>query len=278
MLRVALTHDVDRTYKSYQYVTYFVKALLNRDTNCALYHFSSLFKNNPYWNFEEIIRIENEFNVKSTFFFLNESIEFNPLSLSNWKLSLGRYDIKSEKIINAIRFLDSNGWEIGVHGSYNSYKNPELLLKEKKILENILGHEVFGVRQHYLNLDEKRTWKYQKELGFKYDASFGYTDSIGFMGKKVIPFKPFSDGFVVFPLPIMDSCFMNTVSKWEKFQELIDIVLKNNALLVINWHQRSFNRDEFPGYTETYTDIIEKSIDMKAKFFTLGEYLKVFPK
>lgn len=268
MLRVALTHDVDRTHKTYQYLTHLVKAALNKDLNNAHYHISSLFRKSTYWNFDEIVKIENEYNVKSTFFFLNESIKFNPFSISKWKLSVGRYNIESPKIVQSIKWLDENGWEIGVHGSYNSYKNKELLLREKKTLENIVGHEIGGVRQHYLNLDDK-TWVIQKKCGFKYDSSFGYTDSIGFKDNKITPFRPCQDNFIVFPLTIMDSCFINTANRWEKLGEIIETVQETNALLVINWHLRVFNGKEFPGYMESYIKIIEKCRERHARFYTL---------
>jgi len=273
MLKVALTHDVDRTHKTYQYFTYLIRALLNSKLNNAFYHISSLFKSNPYWQFDEIVKIENKYNVKSTFFFLNESIKINPLSIANWKLSVGRYNIKSPKIVQIVQWLDKNGWEIGVHGSYNSYKDEELLLEEKKTLEDIVGHEIFGVRQHYLKLNDQ-TWHIQQKCGFKYDSSFGHTDSIGFRDNKIAPFRPYQDNFTVFPLVIMDSCFIDTENRWERLKELLYIAQENNALLVINWHQRVFNVKEFPAYMENYIIIIEKCRQRDAKFYTLGEFWK----
>ena len=271
MLKVALTHDVDRIHKTYQYLTHLIKAALNREFHSALYHISSLFNKKPYWNFGEIIEIENEYDVKSTFFFLNESIKFNPFSISNWKLSVGRYNIKSPKIVKIIKWLNKNGWEIGVHGSYNTYENEELLLKEKETLENIVGHEIIGVRQHYLNLNDQ-TWQIQKKCGFKYDSSFGYRNNIGFKGGKILPFKPLGDNFIVFPLTIMDSCFMNTANRWERFKELVDLAQEKDALLIINWHQRNFNEKEFPGYKSVYEDMIKELKKRNAIFKTLSEF------
>ena len=271
MLNVALTHDVDRTFKSYQYLTHLTRAVLKRDVRNATYHLSSFFKKNPYWNFDKIIQIENQFDVKSTFFFLNESIKFNPLSISDLTLSAGRYDIQAPDIVCMIKWLNKSGWEIGLHGSYNSFKDRQLLLKEKKILENIVGHEIYGVRQHYLNLNDK-TWRIQKGCGLKYDASYGFTDNIGFKDNQISPFRPFDDDFLVFPLAVMDSCYFSRENRLGKLTEIIETVRDKDALLVINWHQRHFNEREFPGYLKGYVRMLEKFKEMEARFYTLKEF------
>jgi peptidoglycan/xylan/chitin deacetylase (PgdA/CDA1 family) len=271
-MKIALTHDVDRTKKSYQYVTHFFKNLIKLKWSNAFYHLRSLFLSNPYWNFETIIGIENELNVKSTFYFLNESIKFNLFDLHNWQLSLGRYDIKGKKIVDMIRYLDTNGWEIGVHGSYLSNTDKDMLSKEKKVLEDLVGHDIAGIRQHYLRLD-KRTWQIQQQCGFKYDTSFGHTDNIGYKDNRYEPFRPMNDDFVVYPQVIMDKCFMATDNKWEKFNEILKISEEKNSVLVINWHQRVFNENEFPEYMDAYIKIIRLLKTSGAEFYKLIDLL-----
>ena len=272
MLKVALTHDVDRIVKTYQYITYPFKKLFKGDIKGFTYQLSSVFKKNPYWCFPQIISIENEYDVKSTFFFLNESIPFYLFNISNWKLSLGRYRFNDEKVVSIIKYLDQNGWEIGLHGSYNSFENHKLLISEKRLLESIIEHSIVGIRQHYLNLNDS-SWRIQREVGFHYDTSFGHRNDIGYKEQKFLPFYPFRDDFTVFPLVIMDSCFMNIMNRKEELLHLIDITEKNNSILVINWHQRSFNENEFPGYKKAYCDIIEECNKRNAVFKTLKEYL-----
>ena len=72
--------------------------------------------------------IERKHKVRSTFFFLNQNAQLRYLKPHQWKLSIGQYRLEDKKIRNIILDLDKEGWEIGVHGSYNSYFNKNLFL------------------------------------------------------------------------------------------------------------------------------------------------------
>ena len=176
-----------------------------------------------------------------------------------------------ENVVNIIKYLDTNGWEIGLHGSYLSYNNKDLLLKEKNTLESIVGHKVIGIRQHYLNLSEF-TWNVHSDLGFKYDTSFGYNNKIGYKDNKVNVFFPLNNTFAVFPMAIMDTCYMSTHNRLAKLKKMIELTIENNAILVVNWHQRSFNENEFPGYIRAYCEIIEECMDNGATFKLLSQF------
>lgn len=270
-LTIALSHDVDRTYKSYQFLTKAGQSLRSRKIKQALYHKFSVFLKNPYWCFDRIVEIERTYDVKSTFFFLDESIKFRLFKPSNWGLSLGRYKIDSPKIAEKIRWLDKNGWEVGLHGSYCSYNSSPLLEKEKKRLENIVSHDIAGIRQHFLNINEE-TWKLQSEVGFGYDASFGFTRDIGFKNNKYHPFFPLEENeeFLVIPMAIMDECLMNKKDIQKEYLGLLEIAEKNQGVLVLNWHQRIFNEREYPGYSRVYEEIIKEGKKRKARFVLLG--------
>lgn len=259
---VCLTHDVDRVKKTYQCLTHFFKEK-------RLYHLVSLFtRPNPYWTFEGIMKLEDDYNVRSTFFFLNETMKFKIHHPEMYKLSLGRYDIESPKIADVIRKLDAHGWEIGVHGSYNSYQNQELLKSEKRTLERIIGKEIIGIRQHYLNLEIPTTWQLQRTAGFKYDASFGYREQVGFRSNKMIPFRPFNDNFYVIPLTIMDGAlfarYKDRSEAWSKCKEIIQFASKTNAVITVLWHTDRFNTKEWPGQMEIYDNIIRLSLEKGA--------------
>ena len=274
MLKVALSHDVDRTKKSYQYFTHFFKSVRTGDISNAIYHMTPQLKKEPYWNVYDIAALEDSYGLRSTFFILDESIKYNPFKPETFVLAVGRYNMFEPKIKEAILYLDSKGWEIGLHGSFLSYNNKELLAREKSRLESIIGHKVIGTRQHHLNMDET-TWKIQEELGFKYDSTWGFNNDIGIKEGKIKPFYPNQTKFVVFPLMVMDVCFMRISEKerWERFYKLMDEIEEHDAIMVINFHHRVYNEREYPGYKAAYIRMIEAALKRKAE---IGPMVKFF--
>lgn len=277
MIHVCLTHDIDRIDKTYQYITKPLAALKAGKIGLAVKRaFSPLTIRRPYWGFDKIMQIEKKYGVRSTCFFLNESIKFNITKPNSWKLALGRYDIHDKRIVSIIRELDTNGWEIGVHGSYNSYNNYELLKHEKETLEKIVGHEVIGVRQHYLNFGEN-TWQIQQQAGFKYDSTWGPAIEIGFKANRVSPFFPIEDTqYCEIPLVIMDRPFAIADDRWHKFEQIVEEIDKHDAYLVINYHSNNFDHLDFPLYESDYIKMIESLLCRRSVFMTLGEaYRKI---
>lgn len=262
---VCLTHDVDRVRKTYQYVTKSRKGNYLRMRQ--LFEFG-----NPYWHFSTIMRIEDKFEVRSTFFFLQESKRIDLLKPREWVLSGGKYKFKDKNVSEIIQILDRNGWEIGLHGSYESCKHEDLLREEKEALEQVLGAEVIGIRQHYLNLEIPRTWRIQRKVGFLYGASFGFRDKIGFRDDRYLPFHPFDNSFLEIPLALMDGALFSNCDGedaiWGECLNLIRTAERQRGLLTVLWHQRVFNEDEFPGWSNVYTKILKECMERGAYFGT----------
>ncbi len=275
MLKVAITHDIDRITKTYQYLTHSVRALKHRNLKHIEYNIKNISNwKREYWNFEIIMEVESKYSIKSTFFFLNEPVTYNIFNYKNFIHSYGRYKINNKRVKEIIRTLDENGWEIGVHGSFSSYKSKELLKDQKMELEDILGKKVKGIRQHYLNLDLQKTWEYQSESGFLYDSSWGLTRGIGFKGNRKKPFRPLNNDFIVFPLTIMDYCFMGETENWEKFTKICNDIESQDGILVINWHNCSFNENDYPGSKDAFEEMISRCISRGAVIKRLNEFLK----
>ena len=264
---LCLTHDVDRPYKgarSFYYAT----------RERPAYHLrTALSSANPYWQFEEIMALEDDLDVRSAFYFLNEQhlLTDRPIeewfSPANWVQHLGRYDVTTPEIVDVIHNLDDGGWEVGLHGSYHSPTDVERLREEKSVLEDVLGGPVTGGRQHYLQLSVPETWQYHRAIGLAYDATLGSSTDCGFHAGYQ-PIRPFDDDFLVFPLTIMEQALPDPASNFEAARETCERLLQeaadNGAVMTVLWHPRYFNEREFPGYRRLYQWLIARASDLGA--------------
>lgn len=266
---VCLTHDVDEVQKTYQWITRPFLYLKNNQIHLLKGQISSFWKKlqgkEPYWTFETIMKIEDSMDVKSSFYFLNEKSKTNIFSPTTWKLLGRRYNINDQKIRKIMKEMHAGGWDIGLHGSYESYNNPVMLEKEKKILQNSLGEKIIGTRQHHLNIDIPKTWEYHEKIGLDYDTTLGFKDQMGFRCGTCMPFNPISNqkrlNLLEIPLSIMDTPLFNknksVLSK--DFEDMTKIVSEFNGVLTLLWHHAVFNNNEFPGWCRNYENLIELS-------------------
>ena len=162
------------------------------------------------------------------------------------------------RVAEVIRRLAEGGWEIALHGSHDSYLRPDLLAREKRELEGVLGDEVLGVRQHYLNLEIPRTWEIQAGLGFLYDSTLALKRGVGFPRGRYRPFLPLPGRrFIEVPVTVMDINLFREArgdpgTALKIINKIYDEAEERGALVTLIWHQRVFNEEEFPGWSEVY--------------------------
>lgn len=259
---LCLTHDVDRPYKTYQSLYYAAK---NRDPSHLV---DVLPGRNPYWQFETIMAIEDELGVRSAFYFLQEQNLFADKPIRTWvqpkywQLYAGRYSLHDPAIGEVIETLGEGGWEIGIHGSYDSYRDVARLRAEKEELETLVDGRILGGRQHYLNLDVPETWRHQTAVGLCYDTTLGSARECGFQHGYGIR-RPFGDSFVVFPLTLMELALPdvsgNPAYAWSECVRLLEEAARNEAVMTVLWHPRYFSERDYPEYGRLYRRLIERA-------------------
>lgn len=265
---VCLTHDVDEVRKTTQYLTrpmlHLKRGELSRAVDQAKSSFTDrLSKNNPYWTFRRIMDIEEELDVRSTFYFLQEDEDVSITDPKTWRHYPRKYRFDNLNVSAIMRKLSVGGWEVGLHGSFQSHLSEEQLRKQKKELEEVIDSKVSGIRQHHLNLQIPETWRYHEKIGLEYDTSLGFKDDIGFRWGTCFPFHPFDkEGgkqllILEIPLIIMDTpLFYRKEEVWPEIESLINTVEKQNGVLTILFHHSAFNEKEYPGWTDTYKKVI----------------------
>ncbi|MFC1887393.1 hypothetical protein ACFLYK_01140 [Candidatus Cloacimonadota bacterium] len=135
-----------------------------------------------YWNFDLISDIENEYNVKSTYFWgsgTEHKDEFD-------------YSLQDQDIISELNHQSGAGNEIALLGSINSYKE-DLLAEQKQKLITLLNTDKLGVRQNRLRYDPDITTEYHSKYAFQYDSTRAFTDRNGFKNGIGYPFYNLAD-------------------------------------------------------------------------------------
>ena len=235
---VCLTHDIDVVYLSKLSIMLgAAKSIVHHEVKSA---FKMLFNNinkkwNPWWNFKDIIALEERYNAKSSFYFL---------TLNKGDLD---FNFEIEDLEHEIGNITDNGWEVGLHGGHEAYNNLDEIKEKKKRLEKVLGKKVIGYRNHFLRFKVPDTWTLLEKAGFKYDTTFGYADCVGFRNGMCHPFKPFNLNtneeidILEIPLTIMDGTLFDYMKldfnkAWDITKMLIDIVEKHKGIITILWH------------------------------------------
>jgi hypothetical protein len=90
------------------------------------------------------------------------------------------YDLRGKTFKKALRIAKERNYHIGIHPSYESWDDIELIRQEKGKLENEVDEEIVRSRQHFLNFDINKTPELLQSLGIREDSSIGYTRHVGY--------------------------------------------------------------------------------------------------
>lgn len=267
---VCLSHDIDDIYPTLKYRS-FTSLKFALKSNFKLAMNRILKKENPYWNFKEIISLEKKADAVSSFYIMADESRYNPNDLSE-----------------ELRYIIDKGCEVGLHGGYYSYDNVNRITAEKQRLENILGKKIIGYRSHFLRFKIPDTWILLSKVGFKYDSTLGYVDKVGFRNGMCHPFLPFNlnenkiINIIEIPLVIMDGTLfkkmrLNEKECWDVCKNLIDTVEKLNGVITFVWHNNSFDDIFFKNRRKLYIKILSYCTQKNA-WMTNGEEVYAWTK
>lgn len=148
-----------------------------------------------------------------------------------------------------IRKIKNHG-SIALHPSYDSSIKKDLILKEKKQLEEIILEEVKTSRFHFLRFQFPTSFYHLSQAGIEVDKSIGYYDQPGFPSCTTLPYRffdPIKNKIVpitISPFVWMDSMnkYYRTIDEKEEKNELLalkSIVKKYNGQFNVVFHNDS---------------------------------------
>ena len=156
----------------------------------------------------------------------------------------------------AVKLRELADWaEIGIHPSYASDSDEELVRDERSRLEHILRRPVRHSRQHYLKMRMPATFRTLVNLGIGHDHSMGYAEEAGYRASIAVPYPFYDLEFEsILPLEIHPFVFMDTTySMYKKMNAKAaevqmlkwhDELKEVGGFFRMIWHNRTFGEHE----------------------------------
>lgn len=164
--------------------------------------------------------------------------------------------------------LNKSAVGYGLHPSYETVSNAELLKQEFEIIRKNSNSSIQISRQHYLRFNIKTTPKQLISNGVVADFTMGFASGAGYRAGTFTPFyyydleKEKATDLLMVPFAIMDGVYFiysNTgVAEAEKqIAALAEDVKRLNGIFVTVFHERTFDEVLYPGFGGLYRRLQE---------------------
>lgn len=215
-------------------------------------------RKDPYDVYEWLEDLHRQFNLHPTFFFLVAQ-------------HTGRYDknidIENPEFRQLIRQIAAD-YTVGLHPSWASGDHPQMLTREKEILEGITEAPVTLSRQHFIRFELPLTYRRLIALGIKTDFSMGYGSINGFRASVARPFYWYDlKNETITPLLLEPFCFMEATAYYEhgqspeaaleEMKQYLEVTRQYNGRLTTIWHNSFLGTEpRFDGWREAYANFL----------------------
>lgn len=162
-----------------------------------------------------------------------------------------KYDVSD--IPDWITTLVAEGCEIGVHG-IDAWHSVDRGQEEMARVAHFAHVPVAGIRMHWLMRDEQ-TFEALDEVGYAYDSTAGYNETVGYRCGTTQVFRPLSSRRLLeLPLHIQDGALffpqylgLDEAEAWRICKGMIGCAEKMGGVLTVLWHDRSHGPERFWG-------------------------------
>lgn len=226
---------------------------------------------------QHVLETERRHDAAATWFFLCE-----PPTLQTWSRGDATYDPGSRRARALLAAATGSGGEVGLHGSFDTWQDADLLREQRARLAALAGVRITGSRQHYLRLRPGATQRAIADAGFDYDATFGFADRNGFRLGVADVVPAWSDGpgapleLDEVPLAWMD----RALSKYAGVEEpgawiadALELAAEARAaegVWVGLWHPNLAPPLGFPGAPREYERLVAALAEARPWFATLS--------
>lgn len=190
------------------------------------------------------------------------------------------YDITD--LQDRVAMLKRLGCEVGVHG-LDAWHSVEKGAIELDRVSKVTGQSSTGVRMHWL-LQDSKTMGVLEKVGFAYDSSAGYNETIGYRNGTTQAFGPLRSRTILeLPMHIQDGALfypqrldLSEEQAMRRCQSIIDHAIDSGGVLTLLWHDRSHGPERFWG--DFYLILLRKLKSHNVWFGSAGQVVDWFRK
>ncbi len=165
----------------------------------------------------------------------------------------------------------AKNYTTGIHPSWQSGDEKDLLLKEITILRDITRQQVTHSRQHYIRMQLPDTYRRLIKTGITHDHSMGYGSINGFRASVCTPFpwydleKEEQTGLTLHPFCFMDANSFfeqqyNAAQAAEELQQYHNTVKQVNGTLITIFHNHFLTQEkQWMPWREMYSRFLRQN-------------------
>lgn len=196
--KLLLTHDVDAVSKSnsirikqgtfnlFNAIKLSSRGKLTEASRTCRKAWKILFGKEDWNAFEKLLKMEADAEICGVFNFYSDK---RKKTFKRWLFDPS-YDISTKEIKSLLAKILSAGHEIGLHPSFDSWFDSDLIANQRNTLEKYSGVTISYCRQHWLRFSWENTWAAQSEAGIQFDSTLMFNDRPGFRNSACLSWHP----------------------------------------------------------------------------------------
>ena len=256
------SYDIDLLwayrYRGWRGSAHLLKDALTGHPRRAYHRLRASDRHDPFFTLDRLTLLHHKHRLRPTYFWL--------VSDGTLREDPNPYPIP-ERQRELMRELDGQATQ-GLHPSYRSSVDTDLIATERDRLQLLLGRPVTASRQHYLRFRLPGTYRALLDAGITDDYTMGYADDVGWRAGTNLPF-PWYDlereretSLTVHPFAAMDVTLRQYLglaggAAGEKISELRSALNPHGGPFMLLWHNSSFAEDYgWAGWWEMYAALV----------------------
>ena len=192
----------------------------------------------PIDTYAQQLELQKKYELQTIYFILFAEYGHNDKNIS----------INNRKFQVLIKSL-ADYCRVGLHSSFSSIKDPDLLRIELERLSRVLNREITKIRQHFLVLNMPVTYRTMVNLDMHEDYSMGYVNQPGFRAGITDAFNFYDldldveTNLRIHPFSILNLDPLSEPSPMDKILQVVDEVKRVKGTLISMWSNEVLNQD-----------------------------------